>query len=164
MKIKKLLLTIAAIALIPALSQAKPQGAKEEKGNGNRGGVIEKLDTDGNGSISVNEAKGPLAKHFERIDNDSNGEITKQELAKAGMKIRKRKNKGGDPEKYFMKLDTDGNGGISEEEAGERMAERFDDLDADGSGEITIDELRSAAKQRKEERKKKGQDEEARSI
>ena len=149
MKFKTLLFTIAAIATLPVLTQARPQGGEGK--NGERGSVIKKLDTDGSGGISAEEAKGPLAKNFDRIDKDGNGEITKNELAKARKKMRKPK--GANPENYFTKLDTDGNGGISKEEADGRMLEKFDTLDTDNSGEITMDELREAAEERKEKRK-----------
>lgn len=59
----------------------------------------EAMDTDGNGSISLEEAKAAgadrLVEHFGKIDRDGNGEITREEMKQAGQAMRKKmKDKG----------------------------------------------------------------------
>lgn len=148
MKIKSIIISLAAIAMIPAFAQAKPDGGKGEGGQRpNPEEIFQKLDADGSGGISKEEAKGPLAKHFETADADGSGEISQEEFAAAGQKARKNR-KGGKGDR-FDKMDADQSGGISKEEAGERLLERFDTIDADGSGEISKEELKAAAKNRK---------------
>lgn len=137
MKFKNILLSLAAVAVIPALAQAQQAGGK---GKPDPSQLIEKLDADSSGGISAEEAKGPLAKNFDKIDANGDGEITADELGKMGKKRQAK-----DPAAGFAKMDADGSGGISKEEAGKRLQKRFDDLDTDGSGELSLEEL-SAAK------------------
>lgn len=148
MNIKTLLLLTLSSALLPLASQAKPEDALG-KGKGEPPApaqVIERLDTDGNGSISKDEAKGPMAKNFDRIDANSDGEITMTELAIAR---ENRKEKAG----QLKNADRDGNGAISADEAAEagldRLVQHFDKIDADGDGEISKQEMGQMAKQRK---------------
>ncbi|MEN8861736.1 MAG: hypothetical protein ABF315_00945 [Lentimonas sp.] len=147
MKIKTILLAIAAAAIIPAISQAKPEGERQGGERPNPAELIKRLDTDNSGGISKEEAKGPLAKHFDKIDEDGDGEITKAEFAKASKKMRQRQ-KGGSPREKFDEHDADSNGSLSKDEAPERMLEHFDEIDADGNGEITKEELKAAAEAR----------------
>jgi Ca2+-binding EF-hand superfamily protein len=160
MKIKTLLIALSAAILIPAFAQAKPEGERPE-GKGDRpnpGQLMKKLDTDENGSISKEEAKGPLAKNFDKIDANSDGEITKEEFAKASQKMRERRKEGGEPGEMFAKMDANESGSISKDEAGERLLEHFDEIDSNSDGELTKEELRAAAEARHAERggKKKG--------
>ncbi|HAV14630.1 MAG TPA: calcium-binding protein [Opitutae bacterium] len=158
MKTTSTLLALAAFALIPTLTQAQPEGQRGEGGKRpNPVQVMEKLDTDGSGTLSKDEAKGPLEKHFDKIDSDSNGELSKGEIAKAGKKMQGKKKDG----MRFEKADADGSGTISKDEAGERLQGKFDDIDADGNGELTKEELRAAAEKRRGER---GENKTARTI
>ena len=69
---------LLCIALITLNAQAKPERGDRD---GNRvpptpDQIIERLDSDGSGSITEDEAKGFMAKYFERIDANSDGEIS----------------------------------------------------------------------------------------
>ena len=54
--------------------------------------MIENMDNDGNGSLSVEEmGEGPMAGNFARIDSDNDGAISKEEAQAAAEKVGKRR-------------------------------------------------------------------------
>lgn len=144
MKIKSTILLILAAAILPMTAQAEQQGGKGKRPN--PGEMFEKLDTDESGTISKDEAKGPLAEHFDKIDADGDGELTKEELKAA------REGRGGKGKNKLKEADTDGNGAISLDEAEaaglDKLVENFDTLDADGNGEISKEEFKAAREDR----------------
>ena len=136
--------------LVTLNSQAKP--AREDRDE-NRlpptpDQIIERLDSDGSGSITEDEAKGFMAKYFAKIDANSDGEISEEELLYV-RETRGQKPKGA--RKDIKTADSDGNGTISIDEAGdaglEKMVENFDRIDADGDGEISKEEIHQLRKQ-----------------
>ena len=141
---------LLSATLITLNSQAKPE---REDRDGNRvpptpDQIIERLDGDGSGSITEDEAKGFMAKYFERIDANSDGEISEEELLDI------RENRGQKPKQVredIKAADTDQNGAISIDEATEagfkKMLENFDRIDADGDGEISKEEMHQLRKQ-----------------
>jgi len=141
------LLALSAVALPLGLTaQPEGDGLREKGDRPSPHEVFAKLDADQNGSISQDEAKGPLAKHFDRIDQNGDGSISKEEHAEVAKKMRERHNKKKQERGERLKeMDTNGNGTISKDEAGERLAERFDEIDSDGDGELTKEEMRAAA-------------------
>lgn len=149
MNSKSLLLTLLCAALATLTSQAKPNEAgREGKGTPPAADqIIERLDTDASGTLSQDEAKGPMAKNFSKIDADANGEITQQELATAH---ENRGQKAAEARGRMQAADTDGNGTISIDEATEadlrKLVENFDKVDADGDGEISKEEMRAMRK------------------
>ena len=118
--------------------------------------MIERLDTDQNGTISQDEAKGPLAAHFDKIDANGDGEVDVGELKAARAE---RTDKAKEKRPKLKQADTDGNGTISYDEASEagleKLVEHFDQIDGDGDGEITKQEMRTMKKARGQ-RKKNG--------
>ena len=69
---------------VEADQQGPPNG--QPNGQGERpdpSQIIEKMDANNDGKLSVNEAKGPLKEDFSKIDSNSDGFITKEELEKA---------------------------------------------------------------------------------
>ena len=110
--------------------------------------IIERLDSDGSGAITEDEAKGFMAKYFEKIDANSDGEISEEEL------LDMRENRGQKPKQVredIKAADIDQNGAISIDEAEdaglEKMVENFDRIDADGDGEISKEEMHQLRKQ-----------------
>ena len=147
---KSILLMLLSATLITLNSQAKPE--KEDRDE-NRvrptpDQIIERLDSDGSGSITEDEAKGFMAKYFDRIDANGDGEIFGEELLYA------RENRGQKPKQGredIKAADADQNGAISIDEAAEaglkKMVENFDRIDADGDGEISEEEMHQLRKQ-----------------
>lgn len=146
---KTIILMLLCIALITLNAQAKPE---REDRDGNRvpptpDQIIERLDSDGSGSITEDEAKGFMAKYFERIDANSDGEISEVEL------LHVRENRGQKPKQGredIKAADTDQNGAISIDEATEaglmKMVENFDKIDTDGDGEVSEEEMHQLRK------------------
>lgn len=150
MHIKTILLMLLSATLITLSSQAKPE---REDRDGNRvpptpDQIIERLDSDGSGSITEDEAKGFMAKYFERIDANSDGEISEEEL------LDMRENRGQKPKQgreVIKAADTDQNAAISKDEATEaglkKIVENFDKIDTDGDGQISEEEMHQLRKQ-----------------
>lgn len=140
MKIRNILLCLLAALILPSLALAKDdKGEKKGKGPG-------KLDTNGDQVITLEEAQAggaeKLVENFSKIDADGNGELTRDELRNhAKKRMEERREKG-------QKADTDGNGAISKAEAEaagmKRLLEKFDEIDANGDGEVSREEMRDA--------------------
>jgi hypothetical protein len=121
--------------------------------------VIEKLDADGDGAISADEAKEHprMGDHFAEIDGDGDGKLTQAELVTFKKAHHgERGHRKGPPEDHAKRviehLDTDGDGKVSTAEAGEKphLAERFADIDGDGDGQLTEQELVEHHRQKRE--------------
>ena len=74
----------------PAATTAKPESkpAPESK-PGAKPGRLKKLDTDGDGKISKDEAEGALKENFGRLDGNGDGYLDAEELQKALKTLRK---------------------------------------------------------------------------
>jgi len=142
MKTQNLLLAVLAAFLVPSLASAKPNSGK---GKPDADAIVQRLDQDGDSAISKAEAeaapRGRLAKAFDRIDTNADGYIVANELRAVGKKAKDKASK-------LRDADTDGSGGLSFDEAEaagmQRLLDHFDQVDADGDGEVTPKELRAA--------------------
>ncbi len=111
--------------------------------------IMENGDTDGDGQISKDEAKGPLARNFDKADSNGDGFIDADEL-KAGLAKRAeergpRKSPGERIAMLIERADTDGDGKLSLEEAKPRNdGKLFERMDADGDGAVTKEEWDTA--------------------
>jgi Ca2+-binding EF-hand superfamily protein len=125
------ILTALGLASAAAIAVAAPEGRGQDR--------LKAADTNGDGMISKEEAKAlpRLAKHFDEIDANHDGQITADEMRAHHEKMRG---------EHWKKLDTNGDGKISKEEAKAhpRLAERFDQLDANKDGFLTPDEIQAA--------------------
>ncbi|HUL96956.1 MAG TPA: EF-hand domain-containing protein [Usitatibacter sp.] len=137
------LLAALGLAAAGATYAAGPQGGGQDFM-----ARLKKADTNGDGMISRDEAAKSLpriSQHFDEIDTNHDGQITNEELQafhqKAGSKREER------AAERFKRLDTDGDGRLSRAEAqagAPRLAEHFDEIDANKDGFITPDELKAA--------------------
>jgi Ca2+-binding EF-hand superfamily protein len=103
-------------------------------------GRLKQADTNGDGMISQKEAQAlpMISKHFAEIDANHDGQVTFEELRAFHKQQRAA---------HWKKLDSDGDGRVSlaEAQAGApRLAEHFDQLDANKDGYLTPDELAAA--------------------
>ena len=102
---------LLSATLITLNSQAKPEreDRDENRVRPTPDQIIERLDSDGSGSITADEAKGFMAKYFDRIDANGDGKISVEEL------LYTRKNRGQKPKQGredIKAADTDQNGAI----------------------------------------------------
>jgi hypothetical protein len=89
------------LAAAAALAVGVAGGAMSAQTRG--GKMFQKLDTDGSGTVSLEEVRASQDRRFARLDTDGDGIISRQEYqAKA--------------DKYFKAFDLDGNGEVTEEE------------------------------------------------
>jgi len=163
----------------PGKDAPKPgEDRKKKPGKGDGGEIFKRLDVNGDGKISRDEAKGPLADYFDRLDADKDGFLTESEIRDArekigkkgpskdglkpgkGAKERKRgaeppektppkKEDGPDFASMIGRLDSNGDGKISKSEARGPLAENFDRFDTNNDGFISKSELEEAGKRMK---------------
>ncbi len=109
--------------------------------------MFERMDTDNDGIVSIDDAKALAAVRFAAMDTDGNGEITRSE--RRDFRQSKRTERRAE---RFARLDTDGDGMISLEDmknaSGSRAERRFARLDTDGDGLVSLDDMQAMQKQR----------------
>lgn len=114
---------------------------------GKRGKNFADMDADGNGSVSLEEMKAKHAERFAEMDADNSGEVSLEEM-QAHHEDKGNKRKGGHGNRMaimFRGLDADGSGGISAAEmaAMHDLDARFGELDSNGDGALSEDELKA---------------------
>jgi len=146
-----------SVAVLAALGLASAvllvNTAAFAQGQDRQGAFLERLraaDKNADGMLSRDEAASlpRILEHFDEIDADHNGQITFEELRAFHQGHGRHGHHGG-----FMKhLDKDGDGRVSRDEAqgAPRLAQNFDQLDANHDGFLTKDELRAAHKAQRE--------------
>lgn len=105
-----------------------------------QGRVFGRLDADGSGAISRQEALDARAAAFDTLDADSDGYVSAEERERAHENRRQRfaDQAGGG----FEALDADGDGRVSRDEFMSRPTAAFDRADNDGDGELTREEAK----------------------
>jgi len=91
------------------------------------------LDTDHDGTVSLDEAKKAAEVTFDKLDRDHDGTLTRREL------------RGRLSAREFAAADTDKDGTISKEEYLAVVEHRFKAADTDNDGTLTRQELRTRA-------------------
>ena len=140
---------IIAISIITAI--AAPAIAQ-------RGGPIDRLDTDDDGFISREEFEMPNHRRAGRADADGDGAITlaeiseQQDKAEARMQERAAAARERATER-FTNMDADGDGAVIEEEA-KNFA--FSKVDEDGDGYLSREEMRKQMRKHRGGKKGKG--------
>ena len=104
-------------------------------------------DTDGNGSLSRDEAQASsswMGERFDTLDTDKNGALTREEMHAARKQGHERMRE--HAVERFKAADANDDGGIDLAEAQTAMpklAEKFSTVDKDNDGKVTADELKS---------------------
>lgn len=157
----KFLVMLLALGLTGAASGAEPP-VKAERGAKPRMEAkqhFQRLDQDGNGAISREEAKvNPrLEKGFEAMDGDKDGQVTEAEyrdFAKARREQHREKAMT-EMKARWDKADANKDGALSRDEAktSPLVSKHFDDMDADKNGQVSEQE---AADYLKSHRSRKG--------
>ncbi|RMG49952.1 MAG: hypothetical protein D6723_13080 [Acidobacteria bacterium] len=113
--------------------------ADDQRGPGQHRFNIERFDRDGDGKLSRREFPGP-PRLFDRLDVDGDGFISKAEVER----FRHRAARSSFGERLLRVLDADHDGKLTREEFA-RIVEYFGQLDRDGDGMLTSQELRALA-------------------
>jgi Ca2+-binding EF-hand superfamily protein len=133
--------------------------------------MLDRFDTNKDGKISKEEAKGKLAENFDRLDVNKDGFLDKDELRRAARVMVANQAKGENAKpgpnpnrqaniaaaKDFDALDRNADGRLSREELkGTEFADHFDEMDTNKDGTIDQKEFRTYLKKKaeKEEDKK----------
>lgn len=97
------------------------------------------IDVNSDGQITPEEMQAQAIARFTAADTDGDGALTAQEMAAAAQGKRK--------ERLLKRFDKDGDGSISGAEldaVGEgKMGKRFDRIDADNNGSVTLEEMQA---------------------
>jgi Ca2+-binding EF-hand superfamily protein len=122
---------------------------------------LERMDTNGDGKISKDEARGPLLKNFERFDTNKDGFLDKDELRRAAELVSAKQGKAagkaeppagaGPPAMNFNALDRNADGRLGRDELqGTPFADQFDEIDTNKDGTIDRKEWAAFLKKRAE--------------
>jgi len=154
--------TLIAAASLIAIAATSVIATAHDRGNGERGGprdgrggpvvMFEKLDANGDGSITMEEVQGAGAARFAEADANGDGQLSAEEMA-AASEGRRAERMADRIAKRIEKHDANGDGTLSLEEAtaaaqGSRLEEMFERFDADGDGNVTKAELEQAMEKR----------------
>jgi Ca2+-binding EF-hand superfamily protein len=120
--------------------------------------ILERMDTNKDGKISKDEARGPIAENFERIDTNKDGYIDKDELR--SMVARNMAMAGGGPGAGtatavpdFDALDKNADGRLTRDELkGTPYYDKFDEIDANKDGKIDKKEFAAYLKKQAEKK------------
>lgn len=146
----KTLVVASLLALAPMIALAGNDGHSP----GGRGDMFKKLDTNGDGVVTKEEAQAAgaegMAKRFDAMDLNKDGQLTQDEIQQS-REARRTAMK----EKFaadFKAADKNGDGGLSKEEAAAlpRIAQHFDQLDTNKDGVVTQEELQARHQQMRE--------------
>jgi Ca2+-binding EF-hand superfamily protein len=119
--------------------------------------LLQRFDTNKDGKISKDEAKGRLAENFDRFDANKDGFLDKEELRRvAGFMIAQRGRPVGAPGAQSMDfddLDRNADGRLTREELkGTPYLEHFDDIDTNKDGQIDKKEFQAYLKKEAEKK------------
>tara|TARA_R100000005_G_scaffold96440_1_gene83351 strand:- start:982 stop:1515 length:534 start_codon:yes stop_codon:yes gene_type:complete len=101
---------------------------------------FERMDTDGNGAVTVEDMTVRMQKMFDAMDADKNGAVSKEE-AQAFRQQKREEMKGRHGARMLKILDTDGDGTVSKAEFVAASDNRFAAADENKDGALSADEL-----------------------
>jgi Ca2+-binding EF-hand superfamily protein len=131
---------------------ADAQGAKSQPRQDRASRLLQSIDKDHDGTISLDEAKSYASASFDRLDRDHDGTLTIQEYQAP---LRARLNRASDAERarleralklretIFRTMNTDKDDTVDKNEWLAEVEKRFQKADADHEGTVSVEELRS---------------------
>lgn len=100
--------------------------------------MLQKMDTNGDGRISLDEYLAAAAARFKQIDTHNKGSVDAAQLASSPMAAERLLRRA---KMMVMRLDTTGNGYVTQDEFMAATTKRFARLDRNGDGKLSPDEL-----------------------
>lgn len=145
--------TIIYVTAVAALLTSATSFAFAKDNDGKRGGrdrganierMLERLDTNGDGGISLEEVKAHQTELFSKVDADANNSLTEEEF---GMirEIRKAERDANKPEGEETAMADSDKDGKRKGKRGGMRGPNFERIDADSSGTVTLEEFTSIA-------------------
>ncbi len=139
MKTKIKIAALSGLCVVMASSFAMA----EKKGN-RQGGLekrFEKIDTNADGSLTVDEFIGAASKRFDKADLNSDGILSEEELlSRIARKRAKRR-----AARMIDRLDYNGDGIVTKDEIQNRTRKRFALLDGNDDGKVEKSEMKRHA-------------------
>lgn len=154
---KDIFLIVAAAGVM--LAFAGSAMADQHRGHGMKKGahgamMLDRLDTNKDGSIDRAEMDAAHMEHFSNMDADGDGVVSQAEMR--AFHERKREEARAKREaRMFKSLDSNGDGVLSEDEINARRQAMFEKLDKDGDGVITAEERKTAHMDRRKHMKER---------
>lgn len=155
-EIEQMLQVVKARAKAEAKKQEKPESPKVPPQVRD---IMDRMDTNKDGTISKSEAKGPILQNFERIDRNKDGFIDSRELAQfvrdsGGLGMRGKMGDGRfapPTNPYdFDALDANADGRLTKEEIKKTpWADKFEEIDVNKDGKLSKKEWEAFLKKQK---------------
>ena len=130
-------LPVTALSVCALAQTAAPQSAAADRPSFYQL-MLKKMDTNGDGRISIDEYVAAAQARFKAIDTQNKGAITAEDIASAPATLQRDQKIAG----FIVKrMDTDGKGFVSEDDFIAKAKQRFARMDTRGDGKLTPDEL-----------------------
>lgn len=123
-----------------SLDKQELQAARAKHGGRGGPGMVARLDKNGDGKVSKDEAPARMQQHFEQVDANKDGYVEQSELQAAHAR---RGQQGGPGQGRMAHLDADKDGKVSQAEFSATVQQWFSRLDANADGAVTRDEVKA---------------------
>ncbi len=149
MKIWQVSASVCFSMALSSAAMAMPGGPGCGRGGPGRA-LLEAMDQNGDGKLTRGEADKAAAERFAKMDKNRDGSVTQEEF-----RVGRQALHGKAVERRFKKRDQNGDGALTLREA-DMPASRFDAIDANHDGRVTLAEMRRQRQSKREAATKRG--------